>query len=306
MKTQTLYGGIIAAGIIIAVVCIGMVTGFPVAKPSGSAGPVGDTNAGDRITSPGTNALPAGTGTGSGTPGPYIRIDPLPDRTTGDLLIVNGTTNLPAGTILLVATHGVAGDTIVRPGTGGVNRFSSPLDTTIMSPGVLKVTVLQMKGDPAQGDYGPGILNATSTFTLNGTNRVAEPAVQPAAGRNDYIRIDAIGTRKAGDQFLVTGTTSLPAGTSILWKVTPGNLAFEYPTGNFFRSDPDQAGTYSDMIMANSVVTKGSDAANRVTYALDTNTLRPGNYTAEASLLVGDPGLHETGEPSGSVQFTVQ
>lgn len=295
MKQQTLYGGVIAAGIIVAVICVGMVTGFPVAKPSGSVDPLSNENGGDPFAITGTTSLPAGTSTGTGNPGPYIRIDPVPDKTTGDLLIISGTTDLPAGTILMVSATGVGGDTVVRPGTGGVNRFFSPIDTTILSPGVLKITVLQMKGDPAHGNYGPGILNATSAFTLKGASRVTELAVQPAAVRDDYIRIDAIGDRMAGDQFLVTGTTSLQAGANILWKVTPDDLV----------ADPDQTGMYSG-IMANSVVTKGDDSANRVTFALDTNALRPGGYTVSASLLVGDPGLAGTGEPSGSVRFTVQ
>jgi hypothetical protein len=274
-----LYAGIIATGIIIAVVCIALAAGFPGAKPSGSAGPAGDANPGERIIPAGSDGLPDGTGTGTASPGPYIRIDPVPDRTTGDLLIVSGTTNLPAGTILLVVTHGASTDTFVRTGTGGINRFSSPIDTTILDPGVLNITVLRMLGSPAHGDYRPGILNATTTSTLKGASRVAGPAAQPTAGGNDFIRIDAIGTRKAGDQFLITGTTSLPAGTGILWKVTPERRFFENPLGSLFSQDTGQTGMYSDMMMANSVVTRGSDTVNRVTYALDTNALRPGNYT---------------------------
>ena len=271
---------------------------------SGSAGPAGGTDARDPVT--GTDAFPAGTGSGAGTPGPYIRIDPVSDRTTGELLIVTGTTDLPVGTILLVMTHGVAGDTFVRAGSGGVNRFSCPIDTTILTPGVLNLTVLRMLGNPAQRNYRPGTLNATSTFALTGASRVAELAVQPTAGRNDYIRINAIGVRKVGDQFLVTGTTSLSAGTGILWKVTRDNQVFENPLGTIFQPEPEQTGTYSDIISGSSVVTRGTDTANRVTYALDTNMLRPGNFTASASLLVGEPGHAQPGEPAGSVQFIVE
>ncbi len=282
MQKQLLYGGIIAAVIIIAVIALAVLSGFLGARPIGSSGPAG-----------------------TGTPGAYIRIDPLPDRTTGELLIVTGTTDLPAGTILLVATHGAAADTFVRAGTGGVNRFSSPIDTTILNPGELKITVLEMKGSPGRGDYGPGILNATSACMLTGVSRVEELAVQPTPGRHNYIRIDPVGTRTAGDQFLVTGNTSLPAGTNIFWTVIRDAGMSGNSMGSMFGEKAGQPRTYSDIITASSVVTKGSDAPNHVTYALDTGALRPGNYTVSASLLVGDPALHQRGEPSGSVQFAV-
>ncbi len=231
----------------------------------------------------------------TGDLGPYITVDPVTDLTTGELLIVSGTTNLPADTILMVSVRGTGGNTMVRTGTGGINRFSFPIDTSTLEPGAKTITVMQMLGDPAKGDYRPGTLRGTGSFTLNGQSLVTELAVQPTAGRDDYIRIGAIGDRQAGDQFLVTGTTSLPVGTNILWQVTPKSLV----------TDPDQKGIYSG-IMANSVVTKGMGATNRVTFALDSNALQPGEYSVSAGLLVGDPGQAKTGEPSGFVLFTLK
>jgi hypothetical protein len=236
-----------------------------------------------------------GTGTLGSDAASYIKIDPVADQTTGDLLIVSGSTNLPAGTILMVQLPGFGGDTIVRAGTGGVNRFSSPVDSSILAPGALSITVTEMKGDPAKGNYGLGTIKGTAPFTLKGTPLSLDLPVQPTASKDDYIRIDPIGDRSAGDQFLVTGSTSLPVGTNILWQVTPKALT----------ADPNMRGIFSGM-MANSMATKGKSAANRVTYALDTNALLPGEYTVSAALLVGDPGKAKSGEPEGSAEFTVK
>ena len=143
---------------------------------------------------------------------------PIADKTTGDLLIVTGSTNLPAGTILMVQAGGdgvgYGGDTMVREGTGGVNRFSAPVDTSILKPGMRTITVTQMIGNITNGDYRFGTLNGTATFTLKGTYLGSDTPVQPAITRDDYIRLNAIGDRSVGDQFLITGTTSLPVGTN--------------------------------------------------------------------------------------------
>ncbi len=286
MNAQKLVlGSILAVGIIAAIICVGMVTGFTGMNPSSSGAPVGNTNMAGQ---PATTAQ-------------YIIVDPVADKTTGDLLIVTGSTNFPAGTILMVQAGssgvGYGSDTIVREGTGGVNRFSAPLDTAILKPGMQTITVTNMKGDLAQGDYGLGTVNRTASFILKGTYLVAETPVQSTVTKDDYIRINAIGDRSVGDQFLVTGTTSLPAGTGLIWEIMP--YTGTIPTG----LDLNAKG-----IMANNPVTKGDGTANRVSLAVDLGNFAPGEYVAIVGEMKGDAANREIamGDLKGSARFIVK
>jgi len=245
----------------------------------------------------------AGTGTanpGTAT-GTYIRIDPIADKTTGDLLIVSGATNFPNGTILMVQVGspgiGFGSDTMVRTGTGGVNRYSMPADTSLLRPGTQTVTVTNMKGDLNKGDYGLGNVNGTATFTLKGTYRGTDTPVQATITTNDYIRIKAIGDKSVGDQFLITGTTSLPAGTGLIWEVMP--YTGTMPTG----LDLDAKG-----IMANNAVTKGDGTSNRVSLAVDMSTMKPGKWVALVGVIKGEPnaGSIEIENLTGTAYFTLK
>lgn len=289
MKPQTLMGGIFAAGIIAVGICIGIATGFSFANPLASAGlgmPANTINA----------SATADTAVSDTTP--YIRIDPIAGKTTGDLLIVTGSTNLAAGTTLMVRTTDYGGSTHVLEGTGGVNRFSIPIDTAILKPGTLSLTITEMKENSENGTYRQGTLNATSGFVLNGSWLTTETPVRATVTRYDYLSVNAIGNRTGGDQFLVTGSTSLPIGTEVLWEVTP----------DVFTTDPNQTtGTFTGM-MGNSQVTKGQGNGNRVSFAIDTNALLPGKYNVTVSVPAGDiaTGDFRTGTLSGSAVFTLQ
>jgi len=286
------YAKIIAAIIIAAVIGVSMVAGFPGVTPFGSADPVSDTNTGD----------PSGiTGNTTVVPGQYIKIDPVTDKITSDLLIVTGSTNFPPGTILMVHVGskgiGFGSDTMVRAGSGGINRFSMPADTSLLKPGTQTITVTNMIGDLAQGDYRPGDVNSTTTFTLKGAYLGTEISVQAPANKDGYIHLSAIGDKEVGDQFLITGTTSLPAGVNLIWQVMPytGTL----PTG----PDLNARG-----IMANNPVTKGDSTGNRVSLAADMGTMEPGEYIVMVGPMKGDPGNRDItmGDPVGSARFILK
>ncbi len=288
MKKLTLIrSSIIAAVIIVAAVGIGMVAGIPGINPSVSASAAG------------TGSQPGIAGTAAADPGQYITIDPVADRTTGDLLIVTGSTNLPAGTILMVQTGssgvGYGGDAMVRTGTGGVNRFSAPVDTSGLKPGTLEITVTNMIGDPAQGNYREGTVKGTASFVLKGAWLGSDRPVQATVTKDDYIRISAIGDRAAGDQFLITGTTSLPVGTSLIWQVMPD-------TGTI----PAALDLNARGIMANNAVTKGDGTANRVSLAVDTGGFQPGVYVVIVGEMKGEPPAPEIGDLAGTARFTVR
>ena len=243
----------------------------------------------------------AGTGKSGNDTGKYISIDPVADKTTGDLLIVSGSTNLPAGTTLMVDIGspgvGSGSSTVVSGGTGGVNRYSIPFDTSILKPGTQTITVTAMKGDLAKGNYGPTNVKGTARFTLKGTYLATDVRVQPTITNDDYIRLNPIGDRSVGDQFLITGTTSLPAGTTLIWEVMPDTGT--PPTG----LDLNATG-----IMANNPVTKGDGISNRVSLAADMSGFAPGKWVAFVGVMKGEPnsGSLEIGELTGSAYFTLK
>lgn len=249
------------------------------------------------------NIIPRATGNDAAgiDAGQYIKIDPVADKTTGDLLIVTGSTNLPAGTIVMVSVGspgvGSGSNTLVSTGTGSVNRYSLPLDTSILKPGIQTIRVSNMVGNVTQGDYQPGTVTGKASFTLKGTYLVTDTLVQPTITKDDYIHLNAIGDRSVGDQFLITGTTSLPAGTMLLWQVMPDP-----------KTPPTGINLTTSGIMANAPVTKGDGAANRVSLAVDANFLVPGEYIAVVGEMKGDPMNRNIamGELTGSAYFTVK
>ena len=294
MKQKTLlYSSILVAVIIAAIISVGMVTGFSGINPSASGGVVSKTNTGSQSATTGNTPVDTGQ---------YILIDPVADKITGDLLIVTGSTNLPAGTILMVDVGstgvGMGGDAAVTTGPGGVNRFSSPVDTSGLKPGTQTITVNNMIGDLAKGDYRPGNVKGTATFTLKGTYLGADTRVQPTITKDDYIRINAIGNRSsAGEQFLITGTTSLPAGTTLIWEVMPDTGT--PPTG----LDLNATG-----IMANNAVTKGDGTSNRVSLAVDMSGYAPGKWVVLVGVMKGEPnsGSIEIDKLTGTAYFTLK
>jgi hypothetical protein len=243
------------------------------------------------------NIIAAATGTTGNNAAQYITIDPVADKTTGDLLVVSGSTNLPVGTDLIVQIPGSNGGARVRAGTGGVNRFSSAIDTSVIEPGTKSITVTNMIGDVEKGDYRKGDVTASASFTLEGTYLTTDTPVKATITRDDFITLNAIGDRSFGDQFLVTGTTSLPVGTEVMWQVTPASLT----------TNPNQTGTMTGM-MANSQVTKGTGTTDRVSFALDTYELLPEQYNVSVSTVAGDlsKGDFRTGDLTGYVLFTLK
>jgi hypothetical protein len=225
----------------------------------------------------------------AGMTGQYISIDPVPDTTTGDLLIVSGSTNLPAGTTLMVQAGSNGQNTRVNEGKGGVNRYSVPVDTSIMKPGTKTITVTNMIGDLAKGDYRPGTVNGTATFILEGTFLATETLVQVTISKGDYIRINPVGDRNAGDQFLITAATNLPIGTEVLWQVLPDTGI--PPTG--------LDGNSQMSIGGNSLVTKGDGTANRISLAADMSNMVPQKY----AIIVGKPKRDQSQGPPYSLEI---
>lgn len=228
----------------------------------------------------------------SAASGQYILVDPIAGKTTGDLLIVTGSTNLAAGTSLMVDVGNFGGNTVVLTGTGGINRYSLPVDTSTLKPGILTINVTEMTGDPAKGNYAPGFVLGSTTFTLGGTYLGSDTPVQVTPAASDYIAVNPISARSTGAQFLITGTTSLPVGTSLIWQIMPD-------TG----TAPTRVNQTAPGLGGSNMVAKGSGALNRVSFATDMNQMPAGKWVVLVGVMKS--GDFEVENPISTAYFTL-
>ncbi|MDD1719896.1 MAG: hypothetical protein LUQ25_07550 [Methanoregulaceae archaeon] len=242
-----------------------------------------------------------------------VTFDPIGNPTAGDLLIISGTTSFPPGTQLLIRIaedvdrpdDGSKGPEPTNAGmsvkvfgsTGGPNKWSAPVDTSILRPDTYRVEAKVMNSDHKTGNITFGNISGTTGFVLGGEYMGADEPVATAHTENAFIRVDPVGESHVGDQFLVTGTTNLPVGTDVIWEVFPAALT----------TDQDQTGEFSGM-MSNSFVTRGTGETNRVTLALDTTLLLPGEYLINASTTRGDlmASNFMPGDVAGSIPFILK
>ncbi len=231
---------------------------------------------------------------------PYIRIDPVENPNTAELLVLSGTTNLPAGTELLVKVKeepGSSGEGLEPTNSGsmarvisqaeGSNRWSAGIDTLTLRPDAYRVEVTQMTYDHEAFRIILGETSAVASFTLAGEFLGPDPSQMESVPEDPFFQLDTVGVKHAGDQFLVTGTTNLPVGSEVIWEVAP-SVAPNFP----------DTGTFSGM-MANSEVTRGDGGTNRVSLAVDSTALEPGEYTVRVSNVVGD--VYSPGSEPGNI-----
>jgi len=138
----------------------------------------------------------------------------------------------------------------------------------------------------------------TKTVTVAAPRKTAQPVSTPVSSTG-VIKIDPIGDKRTGDTFTLTGTTSLPAGTSIIWQILPD-------TGT------PPAGINGDSMMSvggNYLVTKGDGTSNRIALAVDLGRLVPGKYVAIVGKMKGDQTtgmVFEIGNDYGYTYFTLK
>jgi hypothetical protein len=162
---------------------------------------------------------------------------------------------LVLATIFIIATLAIAGCTESAPdGQGGIGTTT---EKQSMDTGAKTVTTMRTTSIPSQPAADPVLPGAVITF-------------------------DPVGEKKTGDPLLITGTTSLPAGTNLFWQIRPDTA--NPPAGIDMDSRMG--------IMANNQVTKGSGTSNQVSLSVeskDTKDLTPGKYVIVIVSLKGDP-----------------
>ena len=145
---------------------------------------------------------------------------------------------------------------------------------------------------------------ATSTAVTTRTTTALAPLITTQSASvpvssTGIIKIDPLSDKNSGDTFTLTGTTSLPAGTNILWQIMPDTGT--PPTGLDGNSQMSVGGNY--------LVTKGDGTLNRISLAVDLGRLIPGKYVAIVGKMKGDETsgiVFEIGKDYGYTYFTLK
>lgn len=153
-------------------------------------------------------------------------------------------------------------------------------------------------GDVQPGHTADGTTTTARTATVPATQRAVQPSSTPVSSTG-VIKIDPISDKYAGDTFTLTGITSLPTGTNILWQILPD-------TG----TPPTRVDGSSMMSVAgNYLVMKGEGTSNRISISVDLGRLVPGKYVAIVGTMTGDPTsapVFEMGKDYGYAYFTIK
>lgn len=132
-----------------------------------------------------------------------------------------------------------------------------------------------------------------------GTGNGKAPSSPSTVSSTGVIRLDVVSDRKAGDTFILAGTTSLPAGTDILWQILPD-------TGTPRKGlDPDSTMSAG----GNYLVTPGDGTRNRIAIPVSLGRLVPGTYVAivgKAKEPMSDKMVFAIGNDYATANFTVK
>jgi hypothetical protein len=228
---------------------------------------------------------------------PFITFDPIGDKNIGDLLIISGTTNLPERSSIYLSMANGEGDakTIankqVLSGTNGINRWKFAIDTGGFRPGSYKLTVTtQKKGVEAFAQFS---LKGTYLGTDNPTFYSGVASGSPGA---PTISVQPVGDHQQGEVFLISGSTTLAAGTILMFQVYP-----DYFEDKSKRSATSAASPSS--IAGDTIVIRSTGSTHKWSCALDTGGYEKTNYIVNVSTISEDNSRRDI---FGSAHFTIR
>ncbi|MFA7694522.1 MAG: hypothetical protein WCX63_03195 [Methanoregula sp.] len=246
-----------------------------------------------RFTLEGDTAVPGAIQKRTPAVQPYIRINPV--QQTGSLLKISGITSLAPATLLAWDLHGVTnatvgnlsesrGTVLVTEGTEGVNRWSVQVGNSTLEPGQYKVT---LTGNTAGNTSPAGTVSASTTFVPAGPATSGNTTtILPVFAH--FIAIDILPDIHTEGVYIITGTTSLPAGQDLTMNVYPAS--FETGSYNFSvdARDTSPNTTFSDTgefsgATGGIVVVNGTGGENLWAFKLETYKFSPGEYLVNIS-----------------------
>jgi hypothetical protein len=180
------------------------------------------------------------------------------------LLVVMGT-----GIIVLTLMNGHETGQPVLSGTGGTADPAAPVGTSVMTP---------------------------LTTTAPETPAAGQPA--PAPGSSDgVILLDPVGDVYDGQEYLITGTTRLPAGTSLLLQLMPDTGTA--PNGTDKQAVGGRAGSTA-------WITEGDGTANRIRIRGSMGGQAPGKWVALVGEMKGNYSDVQVGDHYGYAYFNLK
>lgn len=188
------------------------------------------------------------------------------------MLVLTGTTNLALNTFLFVnvSPASMAGGayeteiTSVAFGSGGRNSWRAVVNTSALPMGEYSVRVSTVTFSGDERTTVPGNVVATERLTLTG--RRGESLPEP------FFRVNTPGEGAAGERIKVTGTTNLPPGTSVVWKVNPV-LCLQNGT-----SSAEPAAGSIPVAEGRSTISPGLAGVNRWSFTFDSMGMAAGCY----------------------------
>jgi hypothetical protein len=112
---------------------------------------------------------------------------------------------------------------------------------------------------------------AVRSGTITATQGTTQPASAPVSSTG-VVMVDPVGDKNTGETFTLSGTTSLPEKTMLIWQVLPDTGTA--PTGI--------DGNSMMAVGGNAPVTQGNGTMNRISIPVDLGRLVPGRYAVIA------------------------
>ncbi|MDD1694501.1 MAG: hypothetical protein LUQ71_07235 [Methanoregula sp.] len=250
----------------------------------------------------------------------FIRINRPGTIYRGEKILISGTTNLPNDTGLLYLViqqsnisvftvdpktrkedlrEGFTRSGLITaiPGEDGLNHWSFALDSTEFIPDQYEVIVTQ--DTVSTENIGKeGTFNTASLTVLEANaDRFTTPV--PVSGPCQAITIDALPGTMNNRSYTITGTTSLPAGSELLFQVIPTEFDLAVNRAGVTGSVSGATGTAG--------VVQGTGDTNTWSADLDLSTFPAREYLMNVSNDRMDPRTYDTiyGNAYCSKRFTL-
>jgi hypothetical protein len=237
-----------------------------------------------------------------------VAIDPIPDHAAGDLVVITGTTNRMAGTVLeldIIAATPAPGtnprvggtDAFIVQGGRMSNTWSGALDTSAIPRGEYLVKAYWVN-ETVRSD-----LLATSRLRLTGTKPTLTESPGTPANQTTVITVNPPGTIWRGEKLLVTGTTSLPEDTGLLYLVVQQSNTSVFTVDPKTGKQEERGGFTRSGLLA---VLPGTGGVNRWSFALDSTGFIPDQYQVIVTLEnISTEKIGKEG-PFGTAPFVVK
>ena len=174
----------------------------------------------------------------------------------------------------------------------------------IMGTGIIVLTLMNGHGtgqpvlSGTGGTANPAAPVGTSAITPVITTAPEKPAAAPATGSSDgVILLDPVGDMYDGQEYLITGTTSLPAGTSLLLQLMPD-------TGTPPNATDRQA--VGGRAGSTAWITEGAGTANRIRIRGSMGGQAPGKWVALVGEMRGNYSDVQVGNHYGYAYFNLK